>query len=412
MSGLIKALKAYPEYDSSGNLTIGGKLVLDDGREVMTSVANHSSKKETVTFLETGKAVGYINELLSPKLVNISPNDYKKIDLWLDRIDQSPNKQSLGLNTTHLVSKLVYKAGALVSSKPLYIYLNEIFSQNFQTTALKQIPIPIFTLISGASHGSASLNFQEFSIIFASNHRYSESVRRASDLHKELEKVFRYRNINSGVGNDGAYVPNLSSNFDALEIIKEALLKNGYKVGIDVFFALDIAASYFYKGGKYYVSEEVGTSDTNHLLELYEKIFKEYRFLILEDPFTETDTEGWKQAMLKFSNRAYLLGDDLLMTNKTKLEKAAKNNLCSLADVKITLQPTIWNVMDFISACQKLSIKVVMSQTAFETNDDFISDLAVATQSQYVKFGPLIRGERVAKHNRLLLIEEEIFPHE
>ncbi len=410
MSVLIKTLKAYPEYDSSGNLTIGGKLVLNDGREVVASIANHLSPKPTVTFLETNKAVRYINELLAPKLVNIDPRDYKKIDSWLDKIDQTPNKQLLGVNTTLLVSKLIYKAGALLLQKPLYVYLNELFSQNFQTTPLKRIPIPIFTLISGASHGSASLNFQEFSIVFASNHRYSESVRRASDLHKELEKVFRYRNINNGVGIDGAYIPNLSSNFDALEIIKEALLKNGYKVGLDVFFALDIAASSFYKGGKYYVSEEIGTADTNHLLELYEKIFKEYRFLILEDPFVETDVNGWKQAMIKFSNRAYLLGDDLLMTDKSRLEKAAKNQLCSLADVKITLQPTVWKIMDFIATAQKLSLKVVMSQTALETNDDFISDLAVATQSEYVKFGPLVRGERVAKHNRLLLIEEEIFP--
>lgn len=408
MSVLIKSIKVFSELDSRGDPTIAGKLILSNDQEVISSIPNHLSQKASANFLETGKAVKYLNELLVPRLINIDPREYKKIDLWLDTIDKTPNKQVFGINSTLLISKLIYKAGAIVSNKPLYQYLSEIFNKNFQTVVISKLPTPIFNLISGASHGSLSLNFQEFGIIFSSNLNYSESVKQGSDLHKELEKVFHYRNIFAGVGHDGAYVPNLSSNFDALEIIKEALLKNGYKVGLDVFFALDIAASFFYKGGKYYVSEEVGTADTNHLLDLYDKIFKEYRFLILEDPFVDNDTSGWKQAMAKFGNKAYLLGDDLLMTDKIKLEKAAKDNLCSLADVKITLQPTIWKIFDFIATARKLSMKITISQTAIETNDDFISDLAVAVQSDYVKFGPPIRGERIVKHNRLLAIEKEV----
>jgi len=409
MSVSIKTIQAYWEFDSCGHSTIGAELFLVDGRKVSASIPNHFSPKPNVVYLETEKAVKYLNELIAPKLVGIDPLDYKKIDLWLQKIDDTPNKQVIGINTTLLVSILIYKAGALITNKPLYQYLNEVYAKNFQSEPIKRMPIPILTLINGASHGSLSLNFQEFSVVFSSSLDYSEAIKRGSELHQELEKVFHYRNVNAGLGHDGAYIPNLSSNFDALEIIKEALLKNSYQLGLDVFFALDITASFFYKGGKYYVSEEVGTADSKHLLELYEKIFKEYRFLLLEDPFSETDIEGWKEVVAKFGDRVYISGDDLLAANKTKMEKAVKDGLCSMANVKITMLPTIWQVLDFISACRKLSLKIILSQTAIETNDDFISDLAVATACDYVKFGPPVRGERVAKHNRLLAIEKQLF---
>lgn len=407
MTTTIKALEARPEFDSRGNFTIGATLKLSTGETVFGSVANHLTQKTAKVYIDPDKASRYLNELIGPKLVNVDPLNYQKIDSWLNSIDETPDKQVVGINTTFLVSELIYKAGALVKKQPLYTYLNEAYAKHFQSEPIKKMPIPIITLISGASHGSQSLNFQEFSIVFSSNLSYAEAMRRSSQLHQELEKVFHYRNINSGIGHDGAYVPNLSSNFDALEIIKEALLKNGYKVGMDIFFALDVAASYFYKGGKYYVSEEVGTADTKHLLELYDKIFKEYRFLILEDPFHETDLQGWQEAMAKFGNKAYICGDDLLVTDIAKMEKAVKDGSCSMANVKITLQPTLWQIFDFVSKSRKLSLKITLSQSAIETNDDFLSDLSVAIGSDYVKFGPPVRGERVSKHNRLLAIEKE-----
>lgn len=408
MNVVIKKLRAYPELDSRGNLALAGSLELSDGSRVNASIANHLSNKKELIFLDTHKAVTYLNELIGPKLVNINPLDYQKIDNWLDSIDQTPNKQVIGFNTTLLVSKLIYRSGALINKQPLYRYLNTIYAKHFQSATMQKLPIPILTLISGASHGSSSLNFQEFSIVFSSNLNYQEALERGSNLHQELEKVFHYRNINSGIGHDGAYIPNLSSNFDALEIIKEALLKNGYKVGLDIFFALDVAAGYFFKNGKYYISEEVGTADTKHLLDLYDKIFKEYRFLLLEDPFSDNDLEGWKQALLKFGSKAYLSGDDLLLGNKAKMEKAVKDGLCSMVNVKLTFFPTLWQLFDFVSQAKKLSLKITLSQTAIETNDDFLSDLAMALGTDYVKFGPPVRGERVAKHNRLLEIEREL----
>lgn len=409
MTVLIKSLSAYSEYDSGGNLTLAGQLVLNNGQVLYSSIPNHLANDTPMVYIDTNKAVKYINELLAPKLININPLEYKKIDLWLDSADNTGDKQVLGVNSTLLVSKLIYRAAASLSGLPLYQLLNNIFKKNFYETEIKKIPIPIITLISGALHGSSSLNFQEFSVVFSSSLNYKEASLKGSELHQELEKVFKYRNIFSGVGADGAYVPNLSSNFDALEIIKEAILKNGYKIGLDIFFVLDIAARYFYKGGKYYISEEMGSADSSQMIELYEKIFKEYRFLILEDPFIESDTKAWQQVVAKFGDKAYILGDDLLSTNPLNLKKAIKDNQCTMADVKITLQPTIWKVFDFVSQAKHASMKTALSQTAIETNDDFISDLAVALQCDYVKFGPIVRGERVAKHNRLLYIESKLF---
>ena len=413
MSVVIKSLQAYKEYDSHGNTTVAGKLILSDGREFTASIANHLNKRKLIAqYLDVDKSLHYINELLSPKLVNTNPQETQKIDHWLESIDQSERKEIIGLNTTLLVSKLVYRAAASVTNVPLYSYLRKVFSDRYYSTEIKKLPIPIFTLIGGALHGSQNLNFQEFSIVFSSSLSYAQAVEQGAAMHIELQKVFEYRNIFAGVGVDGAYVPNLSSNFDALEIIKEALLKRGYKLGLDIFFALDVAASFFYKGGKYYVSEEAGSLDTSHLLDLYEKIFKEYRFLILEDPFAEGDSAGWKMAVEKFGDKAYILGDDLLLTNMQKLEKAVKDKLCTLADIKMTHQPTIGKLLEFLAHAKKLMIKTTISQTAIETNDDFLADLAVGTQVDYVKFGPPVRGERVAKHNRLLTIERELKLHD
>jgi len=409
MSSLIKSLIAYSEYDSGGNLTLAGKLVLADGRVVFASIPNHLSKnKLPLELLEAGKAVKYINELIAPKLQNVNPQDHQKIDAWLDKIDQTPNKQIIGANTTLLISKLLYRAGATIAGMELYQYLRQIFNTHFYNLEIKKMPTPLFNLISGGNHGSANLNFQEFGVVFSSSLSYAEALERGANMHRDLEKVFQYRNIYTGVGIDGAYVPNLSSNFDALEIIKEAILKNGYKIGLDIFFALDIAANFFYKGAKYYLSEELGAIDTKGMLELYEKIFREYRFLILEDPFADSDLNGWKEAVAKFGEKSLIMGDDLLTSLLPKLDRAAKDNLCSLADLKLTLSPTIWKAFAFLGQAKKLLLKTIVSQTAIETNDDFLADFAVAVQADYVKFGPPQRGERVAKHNRMLTIATQL----
>jgi len=410
MNLVIKSIQAFSEYDSRGDLTISGTLVLSNGQTVEASIPNTLSKnKKAGVYLENSKALKFVNDLLAPKLVDTNPLEYKKIDRWLIQLDTSERKEIFGVNTILLISELIYRAGAVISNQPLPTYLNKIYNENFEPTKLVKMPTPIFSMISGGKHGSVSLNFQEFSILFSTQTSYEQALVKATSLHHELAKVFEYRNIFSGVGNDGAYVPNLSSNYDALEIIKEAILRSKLKIGADIFFALDVASTYFYKSGKYYLSEDVGSLDQKSLMEFYEKIFKEYRFLILEDPFVEDDEKGWKMAMEKFGKKAYLLGDDLLSMNSKSLTKAVKSNLCSMANIKIFQRGTIWEVLEFIAAARKGKLKIVLSQSAIETNDSFIADLAVGVQVDFVKFGAPVRGERVIKQNRMLAIERELF---
>lgn len=410
MSGLIKSMEAFEEYDSNGGLTISGKLTLDSGLQVTASVPNYQSvNKLAAQYIETAKAVKYVNQLFGPKLVKVNVQEYKKIDFWLNEADKTEKKEVLGANTLLLISKLVYKAAAKVADLPLYRFLNQVYTSNFDKLELKKMPSPIYTLITGGKHGAKALNFQEFSVIFSTGIGFSQSLERAVSLHRDLQTVFEYRNIFSGVGDDGAYVPNLSSNYDALEIIKEAILKNSYKIGIDIFFALDCAAQNYYKVGKYYLSQDIGSLDTSHLMEFYEKLFREYRFLVLEDPFAVEDSKGWQMAMQKFGSKAYILGDDLLSMNEKQLTVAINKKLCSTVDIKIFQRGTIWDTFGYITLARKAGMKILLSQSSIETNEDFLADLAVGIQAEFVKFGAPIRGERVAKYNRLLAIENELF---
>ncbi len=410
MPTVIKKIHAFREYDSRGNETLAGVMTLSDGRAVSTSVPNNLSvNKYEALYLEPERAAKYINELIAPKLVGADPLKHKNIDLWLLKTDPTEKKEVLGANTILLLSKLTYQAAALLNNLPLYRFLNKAYIENFGKTDIRRMPSPIFNMISGGRHGSSLLNFQEFSVIFSSGLNYRQAMEQASELYHELERVFQYRNIFSGVGVDGAYVPNLSSNMDALEILKEAILKKNLKIGLDVFFALDVAASSLYKAGKYYLSEEAGSFDTAHLMEYYENLFKEYRFLVLEDPFAEDDFTGWQTAVGRLGEKVDILGDDLLSMSKQRLEKAVKDRLCSTADIKISQRGTLWEVFEFVSGARKGNMKIMLSQSAIETNDSFIADLSVALQADFVKFGAPARGERVAKHNRLLEIEREIF---
>lgn len=395
--------------DSRGSFTVSGILTLSNGEMFETAIPNRiSENKYAAIYIDTARSIKYINDLIAPKLVGANPLEYRQLDSWLMKADPTERKDVLGVNTVFLVSLLIYKAAAKLQNLELYVFLNKIFTEHFGRTDILRLPAPIYSMIAGGHHGSMSLSFQEFSVLFSTSLNYSQSLQKALKLYAELFKVFQYRNIFSGVGNDGAYVPNLSSNIDALEILKEAISKTGDKVGLDIYFMLDAAASFLYKGGRYYMNDEVGNYDSTKLLEMYEKLFKEYRFLVLEDPFTDDDSRGWSSALQKMGDRSYIVGDDLISMNKTRLEKAIKEKLCSTVNIKVSQKGTIWEILEFIGAVRKANMKVLISQAAAESNESFIADLAVAVQAEFVKFGAPVRGERVAKHNRLLAIERHM----
>ena len=410
----VKSIQAWQSFDATGLPTITGSLTLDDGYIVTASVPNkahpgtysaHYLFDETDVFEGKGvnKAISYVTELLGKKLIGVDPLRAVEVDQWLLKADPSELKEVLGANTTYLLSQLMYQAGAHAAGKPLYIFLNDMVSKYFGLVPLVKMPSPIFPMITGGSHGSSTINFQEFSIIPSTSKKYPESLNIAYIIFHELERVFMYRNIFAGIGNEGAYVPALATNGDAFEIIKEALLKRGYKVGVDVYFGIDFAADFFYKG-KYYISDSPTPLTTEQMLERILKLDEEYRALVIEDPFSTKDEHGWKSLTSQIGGRSFIVSDDLTQTNNKHIQNVLDNKLCNTICIKPPQRGTVWEAMQALSTARDKNAKVVVTQNASETNDTFLADFAVAMQADFVKFGSLSRGERIAKHNRMLEI--------
>lgn len=414
----VKSLRATRIFDSDGYPTLQGVMTLDTGQVVTASIPNsqHIGKHSAVCMYDEGKSflgqdvqksAKYINELIAPKVTGIDPLKCMNVDIWLTKADSSENKEVLGANTTLLVSILFYKAAALVLNKPLYTYLNQVYEQHFDKLPVIRIPSPIFNMISGGTHGAETLNFQEFHIVPSTGNTYVQAFEIAFNVYYELRKVFVYRSIFAGLGNDGAYIPSLSSNIDGLEIIKEAIAHYEYKLGLDLYYSLDVAADFFYKG-KYYLSDNPVPLNSAEMVEKMMKLNEEYKFLLLEDVLSTKDESGWQMLMKELGNKVFIVGDDLTQTNKKQLEHAISNKLCNTVCVKPIQRGTIWEAMEFVAGAKKGKLKVIVSQMAVETNDAWIADFAVATQADFVKFGSLARGERIAKHNRMMEIEKEL----
>lgn len=419
MANKIKNLIATQSFDSKGYPCLRGRLTLDDERMVEATVPNnHAPSKYAAGYLYDegrffsgrgiNKSLKYINELLVPKLIGIDVLRYKDIDIWLQKADSTENREVLGANSLFLVSELVYKACALVKNIPIYRFINDIFKADFGHTEEVGLPSPLFNFIGGGAHGSPTLNFQDYSLISSTGLSYAQALDRAIELYHELENAFTYRNIFTGVGDDGACVPKLSTNIDALEILKEVIQKQGLRVGIDVFYGLDLAAHSFYKNNKYYLSDIPNPFTTDQMVEYLQKIFKEYRLLILEDPFDDDDLDGWRKITAALGDKVYLVGDDLLGMNKKRFELAVSNKLCNAVNIKLTLRGTVQEALTLIAGARKGGMKIIISQSAYETNDSFLADFAVGVAADFVKFGAPCRGERIAKYNRLLEIEEEL----
>lgn len=414
----VKSLRAEQAFDSDGFPTVRGILTLDTGQSVEAILPNgkHSGKfaadyiyDEEKPFLGQGiqKSVKYINELIAPKIVGTDPLKCKQIDIWLTKADPTEKKEVLGANTTFLVSILFYKAAARILNIPLYRFFHDQYEKNFEKISLIRMSSPIFNLISGGAHGSEILNFQEFHIVPSTGNTYAQAYEMAFNVYHELRKVFQYRNIFAGLGNDGAYVPALSSNIDGLEIIKEAIMKFNYKLGLELYYSLDLAADFFFKG-KYYLSDSPTPLTAENMVEKVKKLNGEYKFLLLEDALASSDEGGWKLLMRELGEKVFIVADDLTQTNKKQLEHAIANKLCNTVCVKPLQRGTIWEAMEFVAGAKKGNLKIVVSQMAAETNDTWIADFAIAMQAEFVKFGSVARGERMAKHNRMMQIEKEL----
>lgn len=412
----IKGVFAREILDSRGVPTIDCTMWMDNGGIVATSVPTGTSigKYEAKELRDNdinrmlGKgvltAVNYINSYIAPQLIGKDPTNQEEIDQILLHMDGTDNKSKLGANTTLSVSQAALKAGALSQNYPLYYYIQ----QKYQLTPEVVIPNCIYTVINGGDHGADNLDIQEFQIVPASHMSYADSLNLAVTIYHKLEEVLVIKGAIHSVGLVGGFTPNLYSNSDVFEILVETIKATPYTFTQDLFFGIDVAASQLYRNGKYTLKDRSQPFSGKELLEYYQKIRDLYNVFYLEDPFQEDDLDQWKAVTALIGDTTKIVGDSFLVTNLKKLQQAIENKYCNTILIKPNQVGTVTETISVIQMAKKSGWQTVMSHRSGETNDDFIADFAVGAGSEYAKFGPPNRGERIAKYNRLSQIEQEI----
>ena len=417
---LIQSIHAYQIIDSRGFPTIEGVLTLDNGVSVVSSVptSNTTGKFESYQLRDNDLkkfegmgvsiAVAYINDLVAPKLKGASPTKQQEIDNWLIKADATKDKRKLGSNSLLLISQLIAKAVSVDQKIPLYKYSNSLYNvQNKDNLVIENIPSPIFNLINGGKHASSNLEFQEYQIIASSANNFAQAYEKGLGVFHELKRVLQYRSTGVSVGEEGGLTPNLSSNLDALEILAETVRKKDIRLGLDIFLGVNMASSFFYKSDRYNIKDKPHPLNREELIGYVLNMAKLYPLLILEDPISENDWSGWKSLNATLPASTYLVGNDLICSNKDRLLSAIKNTACSAISIKPIQIGTITETFELVALAKKNKISYIVSATTGETSDTFIADLSVAIQTDFVNFGAPSRGERVEKYNRLWNIERE-----
>ena len=387
----IKIIKGRQVFDSRGNPTVEAEVFSDGGHCALAIVPSGASTgtyeafelrdKENKSYLGKSvvKAVENINGPISKSLKNIDFSDQKKIDKILIDLDGTEQKKKLGANAILAVSIASCKLAAIEKKISLYKYLG-----NSKNT---QLPIPLLNIINGGVHAKNNLDIQEFMIRPEKSKSFSEAMRKSFLVIQNLKSMLD----NTNVGDEGGFAPNLKNNEEAIQVIIKAIEKSGFKPGEDISICLDVAANELDKG---------------KTIEYYSELTKEYPIKSIEDPFGEDDWEAWKK--LTKNTNIQVVGDDLFATNIKRLEKGIKNKSANAILVKLNQIGTVSETLDVINLAHKNNFKTIISHRSGDSEDTFIADLAVATNSSQIKTGSLARSERVAKYNRLLRIEEEL----
>lgn len=415
----IKKILSTEILDSRGNPTIETTVLLSDGNKATAAVPSGASvgKFEALELRDNDslryngmgelKAVDNVNSVIAPKLIGLDIVQQGKIDTLMIELDGTNNKANLGANAILSVSTAVCKAAAQATKLSLFKYIAQLVSVKLSSNP-QFMPTPTFNIINGGKHGTGNLDIQEFHVIPATTKPYHEALQIGEEVYQKLKVILTSKNAIHSVGDEGGYTPNLYTNADALELIMETIKSTKYRFGFDIFLGLDSAASNLFKENSYSIKDRPTAMSSDEFIEYYKELHKNYQLLILEDPLAEDDWAGWQKITEVLGNEIMIVGDDLLATNLERLKKAISDKACSAVLVKPNQIGTISETLTFIQTAKLAGLKIVVSHRSGETNDSFIADLAVGTNADYVKFGAPARGERVAKYNRLLEIEQEL----
>lgn len=408
----IKKIAAREILDSRGNPTVEVDVILDNGilgRAAVPSGASTGSKEavelrdgDKGRYLGKGvlKAVSNINDLVAPELIGKDPRRQKEIDSLMIRLDGTDNKAKLGANAILGVSLAVAKAAAQDAGKSVFQYLG---GDN-----ACRLPIPFFNILNGGKHADNNVDIQEFMIAPIGAKSFREALRMGAETYHHLKAVLKSKGLNTAVGDEGGFAPNLSSNEDAIQVIITAIEKAGYKPGQDISVVLDPAASEFYQERKYILKADNKRLTSKEMVTYYDKLISKYPIVSIEDGLAEDDWEGWMVLTEQLGKKIQLTGDDIFVTNPRIVAEGIKKGIANSVLIKLNQIGTLTETLETTELAKKASYTCVFSHRSGETEDPFLADIAVATNAGQLKTGAPARSERLAKYNQLLRIEEEL----
>ena len=407
----IENVKGRQILDSRGNPTVEVDIVLSNGLVGSASVPSGAStgKYEAVELRDgfksyhgkgVTKAIDNIDNDIKNIILGRSPLEQTKIDNDLISLDGTSNKNKLGANAILGVSMAVARAGAVSLNQPLYKYIGGLSS--------KVMPVPLMNIINGGAHANNLLDIQEFMIMPVNFERFSDALRAGVEVFHNLKKILDDKNYSTSVGDEGGFAPKIDDPKIALDLISKSIEVSGYRVGEDVFVALDAAASEFYKKNKYILNDKNKLLTTDELIDYWGGLIKNYPIISIEDPFDEDDINGFAKFTNLYGKNLQIVGDDLFVTSEKKLSEGIQKQAGNSILIKLNQVGTLTETLDTISKAKKHNFNTIISHRSGETEDNFISDLCVGINAGQIKTGSLSRSDRTSKYNQFLRIEEQL----
>ena len=399
--------------DSRGNPTVEAEVTLFSGITGRAAVPSGASTGEhemlelrdgdKKRFLGKGvlKAVGNVINKIGPEVIGMDSLNQREVDYAMISLDGTPNKGALGANAILGVSMACAKAAAEAMELPLYKYIGGVIA--------KDIPVPMMNIINGGQHADNNVDIQEFMIMPIGSKNFKEGLRMSAEVFHTLKSVLKGKGYNTSVGDEGGFAPNLKSNEEAFIVIVEAIEKAGYKPGKDICIAIDPAASAFFENGKYVMAaEKKPTKTAADMVKFYQDMVKKYPIVSIEDGLAEDDWDGWKLLTDTLGSKVQIVGDDIFVTNKKRLEKGIAMGVANSILIKLNQIGTLTETMETIQRAKEAGYTTVISHRSGETEDSYMADVAVGANCGQIKSGSLSRSERLAKYNQLLRIEEQL----
>jgi enolase len=408
----IRTLHAREILDSRGNPTIEVEVWLESGafgRAMVPSGAS-TGKREAVElrdgdssrYLGKGvrRAVQNVIEVIGPEVEGMEASEQAAVDRALLELDGTPNKSALGANALLGVSLAVARAAADDAGLPLYQYLGG--------PGARVLPVPLMNVLNGGAHADNGLDVQEFMLVPAGAGSFTEALRTGAEIFHTLKKLLKDKGLSTGVGDEGGFAPSLGGTVEALDLVLRAIERAGYRPGEDVLLALDVAASELGEHGRYRLRADRAEKSSDEMIALYETLLGRYPICSIEDGLGEDDWEGWRLLTRRLGARVQLVGDDVFVTNPAIIQQGIREGLANAILIKVNQIGTLTETLEAIELAKRAGYGTMISHRSGETEDSFVADLAVAVNAGQIKTGSLARGERIAKYNQLLRIEEEL----